>query len=379
MGLIGKIGASISRKRLLKKLAKCGDNVTIGKNCRLLGAIECGNNVFVNEGAYFVSTRAKLIIGDNCVFGPNVTVYTGDHATRVIGKHIIDVTDEDKEKLGGNFDQDVIIEEGCWIGTRAIILKGVTIGKGSVVGAGAIVTKDIPPYSIYVGAPPPQNIPKIHRRANFGTQKEITREHIWGIEKMKMILRKFRDKRKKKLFCQQVTVNPLDFTLFPGGECQNTGGKEKVSIGRHCTVGALLQAFYGGEIHIGNNTYIGPGSIIQSKERVCIGDGVIIANNVLIVDNNNHPVDPTMRLQMSACNDYLHDELWGWKYADSSPIVIEDNVWIGRDSRIMKGVTIGKGSIVALGAIVTKDVPPYTIVAGNPAKVVKQLSVGDEP
>ena len=56
-------------------------------------------------------------------------------------------------------------------------------------------------------------------------------------------------------------------------------------------------------------------------------------------------------------NDFLH----------------EDNVWLGRDCRIMKGVTVGKGSIVALGAIVTKDVPPYTVVAGNPAKVVKQL------
>ena len=140
----------------------------------------------------------------------------------------------------------------------------------------------------------------------------------------------------------------------------------------------MLQAAYGGEIHIGNNTYIGPGSIIQSKEQVRIGNSVIIANNVLIVDNNNHPVDPVMRLQMSACNDFLHDELWGWKYADSKPIIIEDNVWIGRDSRIMKGVRIGKGSIVALGAIVVKDVPPYTIVAGNPAKVVKQLRIEEE-
>jgi acetyltransferase-like isoleucine patch superfamily enzyme len=100
----------------------------------------------------------------------------------------------------------------------------------------------------------------------------------------------------------------------------------------------------------------------------------VIANNVLIVDNNNHPTDPSMRLQMSACDDFLNDELWSWKYADSKPIVIEDNVWIGRDSRIMKGVTIGRGSIVALGAVVTKDVPSYTIVAGNPARVVKNLS-----
>ena len=168
-------------------------------------------------------------------------------------------------------------------------------------------------------------------------------------------------------------ADPVDLTLFSGAACQNTGARENVTIGVHCTLGCLFQALYGGKITVGNNTYIGPSSIIQSKESVTIGNCVIIANSVLIVDNNNHPVDPTMRLQMSACNDFLPDELWGWKYADSKPIIIEDNVWIGRDSRIMKGVHIGKGSIVALGAIVTKDVPPYTVVAGNPARVVKQL------
>ena len=151
--IIRKLISPIRKKKLMKGLTKYGEDVTVGKNCTFLGNIECGNHIFINEGAYFASTRAKLIIKDHCMFGPNVTIYTGDHAIRVIGKHIIDVTDADKDKLGGNFDQDVVIEEGCWIGTRAIILKGVRIGKGSVIGAGAIVTKDVPDYSIYVGSP----------------------------------------------------------------------------------------------------------------------------------------------------------------------------------------------------------------------------------
>ena len=58
----------------------------------------------------------------------------------------------------------------------------------------------------------------------------------------------------------------------------------------------------------------------------------------------------------------------------AAPIVIEDNVWIGKRAAILKGVHIGKGSIIGLGAIVTKDVPPYCIVAGNPARIVKTLS-----
>lgn len=191
---------------------------------------------------------------------------------------------------------------------------------------------------------------------------------------MRKLLVKLQEKKRKKLFCRNVSVDPKRLTIFSSVSCKNTGAPEMVSIGEHCTLGCLLQALYGGRITIGENTYIGPQTIIQAKEPITIGNNVIIANNVLIVDNNNHPTAPDMRLKMSACDNYLTDELWTWKYADSKPVIIEDNVWIGRDSRILKGVHIGKGSIVGLGAIVTKDVPPYTVVAGNPARVVKQLS-----
>lgn len=164
-----------------------------------------------------------------------------------------------------------------------------------------------------------------------------------------------------------------EITFGKGARCQNSGPKNNVVIGKHCTISALFQALYGGKITVGNNVYIGCNTILQSKESVAIHDNVIIANNVVVVDNNNHPTSPTARLSMSACDNYMKDELWTWKHAESKPIVIEENVWIGRDARILKGVTIGKGSIVALGAVVTHDVPPYTVVAGNPAKVVKHL------
>ena len=187
------------------------------------------------------------------------------------------------------------------------------------------------------------------------------------------IYRKIRETKKKKRFLSKVKVDAAKLTLMSSAECRTSGEGSSVCIGVHCTIGALFLAHFGGKIRVKSNTYIGPNTILQSKERIEIGDNVIIANNVLIVDNNNHPTDPALRLKMSQCDDFMHDELWSWKYADSAPIVIEDNVWIGRDSRILKGVTVGKGSIVALGSIVTKDVPPYTIVAGNPAKVVKHL------
>lgn len=190
---------------------------------------------------------------------------------------------------------------------------------------------------------------------------------------LRRILQFYRLKNTKRSFHRNAIADKNTIYL-QGARCTNTGSLDCVTIKSHCTIGGQLICNFGGKIFVGQNTYIGPGTVIQAKENITIGDNVIIANNVVIMDNNNHPTDPQMRIKMSACDDFLHDELWSWKYSDSAPVIIEENVWIGRDARIMKGVTIGKGSIVALGAIVTHDVPPYCVVAGNPAKVVKHLS-----
>ena len=191
------------------------------------------------------------------------------------------------------------------------------------------------------------------------------------------LYRKFHRQKNEKTFRAKAIVGE-NISLIVNSESVNTGAKENIKIGNHGFVGGAFQALCGGKIEVGNNIYIGTGTYLQSKESIKIGDNVIISNNVLIVDNNNHPVSPEERMKMSQCENYMTDKLWTWEYADSSPIVIEDNVWIGKNAVIMKGVTVGKGSIIALGAIVTKDVPPYSIVAGNPAKVVKQLYKTEE-
>ena len=169
---IKKLLYGIIQKHRRKSLKKCGMNVRVSKGCNLQGNIECGDNITIGVGAYFVSTGATIRIHDHVVFGPNVTIYSGDHPTNVIGKHISEITDNDKKSLGWEYDADVVIESGCWIGTRAIILKGVTIGRGSVIGAGAVVTKDVPPYSIYTGAPS-QKI-----RERFNKEQIIEHERI---------------------------------------------------------------------------------------------------------------------------------------------------------------------------------------------------------
>ena len=107
-----------------------------------------GDYTSIPKGATFYCTEASLTIGKKVIFGPHPTIITGDHRIDVIGKYIMD----SKEKLSEN-DAPVIIEDDVWTGANVTILKGVTIGRGSVIAAGAVVTKSFPPYSIIGGVP----------------------------------------------------------------------------------------------------------------------------------------------------------------------------------------------------------------------------------
>lgn len=145
----------------------------------------------------------------------------------------------------------------------------------------------------------------------------------------------------------------------------------KITIGNNCDILGCLIAKCNSSIKIGDYTTIRGDSIVGSAANITIGSYVIISNNVHIYDNNNHPTSPHCRIDL--CKSGFYSSLWHWKYSDKEPIYIEDNVWIGERSTILKGVTIGRGSIVACNSVVTKSVPPYSIVAGNPAKIVKQI------
>lgn len=137
---------------LKSSFAHCGENVNLSYDIDVRGNqnIYVGSNVQIGPHAILWTTRAKIIFKDNVLIGPSLTVITGDHRTDVKGKHIIQVTDD--EKLPEH-DADVIIEEGVWIGANVTILKGVTIKEGAVIAAGSVVTKNVEPYTICAGVP----------------------------------------------------------------------------------------------------------------------------------------------------------------------------------------------------------------------------------
>jgi acetyltransferase-like isoleucine patch superfamily enzyme len=133
----------------LQLFASCGKNVIIAKDSRFTYKnIHIGNNVYIGSNALFMCTRAKIILGNNIMFGPHVFIITGGHRMDAIGRYMIDVKDKRSED-----DRDVVIHDDVWVGANSIILRGVTVGEGSVIAAGSVVTKDVIPYSIVGGSP----------------------------------------------------------------------------------------------------------------------------------------------------------------------------------------------------------------------------------
>ncbi|MBQ4071551.1 MAG: acyltransferase [Clostridia bacterium] len=132
--------------------AKCGKAVTVPRGCRFSGIenIHVGNNVSFGVGTTVLTTKAKLYIGNDVMFAPNVVIVTGDHRIDIPGRAMASVRDD--EKLPEN-DMDVVIEDDVWLGANVTVLKGVTIHTGSVISAGAVVTRDVEPYSIVGGVP----------------------------------------------------------------------------------------------------------------------------------------------------------------------------------------------------------------------------------
>lgn len=135
------------------KFISCGYGVTFNPFNSLLyyEHISVGNKAYIGPETMLMATpMARIILQDMALVGPRVSIITGNHSTHILGKLICDYLPEDKLL---NDDQDVVIESDVWVGTGAIILKGVRIGRGTIIGAGSVVTKSIPPYCIAAGVP----------------------------------------------------------------------------------------------------------------------------------------------------------------------------------------------------------------------------------
>lgn len=172
------------------------------------------------------------------------------------------------------------------------------------------------------------------------------------VHKLKKMLRLFSPKKSNNLFLDssvKIAENVVFDTRFGGS----------ITIGENCELmqGVLIMT-YGGTIEIGDRCSVNPYSILYGHGNLKIGNDVLIAAHTIIIPANHNFTDINIPIHSQGLT--------------TKGITIEDDVWIGAGCKILDGVTIGKGAVIAAGAVVNKNVLPYAIVGGVPAKELKK-------
>mgnify|MGYP003194788250 FL=1 len=343
MSLVRKIVAKIGQDSYIVPPFRCdyGDHVFIG------------NNTYINYNCCFLDS-AKVTIGDYVYMGPNCNIFTPCHP----------IHHELRKEKVTEYALPVTVGSHSWIGGDVVITPGVTIGENCVIGAGSVVTKDIPDNSIAVGNPC-----KVIRQIN-----DKDREYINSLilddetkdSKYKQENGYVYSAKDEAIFSiVKDTVHYVEIlNKLSNSEIQRRRDFLKTFVAK-LDEGAMINSpFYmefANHLEMGVNSFINYDCIMLNNAMVKLGDNVLVGPKVSFY-TAMHPIDAKQR------------EQW---LVYAKPITVEDNVWIGGSATILGGVTIGKNAIVGAGAVVTKDVEPNTIVVGNPARVLRKITAED--
>jgi acetyltransferase-like isoleucine patch superfamily enzyme len=171
----------------------------------------------------------------------------------------------------------------------------------------------------------------------------------------------------------RMLILPPSTKIEREAELFNFGPRAHFVVGEHGWIlGEVHVTAPRGRLAIGHHVVIGRHTRIWASLDIRIGHYVKISHAVDIHDSDSHPLDASLRRQGATafCERRERQDVRG---IAAAPVCVEDDAWICFKASILKGVTVGRGAIVAAGAVVTKDVEPYTMVAGNPARFVKRL------
>jgi len=172
-----------------------------------------------------------------------------------------------------------------------------------------------------------------------------------------------------------ILINGIDLRFDTKKE-----NRKYVEIGQNGLIRAsFIFESESGYVNIGNNVHIGGGTFI-SRSSITIQDDVTMAWGITLYDHDSHSIfwEHRKNDNYQCYSDFINYNgnnviNKDWSNVISKPILVESKVWIGFDVTILKGVTIGEGAVIGAKSVVTRDVPPWTVVAGNPARVVKQI------
>lgn len=152
-------------------------------------------------------------------------------------------------------------------------------------------------------------------------------------------------------------------------DIRKSGGQ--IHVGAGCMIeGHLITERPESRLTVHDNVYIGGGTNLDCVISITVESDVLISYGCIVADSDNHSTKYSVRKHDIA--DWLKGE-HNWSTHDHKPVIIKKGAWIGAHSIILKGVEIGEGSIVAAGSVVSKSVPPWSIVGGNPAKIIRAI------
>jgi acetyltransferase-like isoleucine patch superfamily enzyme len=181
--------------------------------------------------------------------------------------------------------------------------------------------------------------------------------------------KRWKRERQNKKNCQSLGKD----TLLEAS-LERRGEKGELHVGEECWIqGRLILERDESRIRIGDRVAIGGGTILDCALGITIEDDVIISYDCILADSDNHSLlSHERKADVANWKNGFHD----WSRSKMDSIRICQGAWVGARACILKGVTIGNGAVVGMGSVVTRDVPSYTVVAGNPAREVRRLDPG---
>jgi len=386
-------------------------NVALGRNGKVNAAVvfEASDGAMIRVGDGFVINRGvrmaaqeRIEIGNNCLIGEYTSIRDNNHRF-----------DQPELIIDQGYDVCPIrVEDDVWIGRGCCILPGVTIGRGSVVGANSVVNRSFPPGSVVAGAPARIIKERMIKRdfvrtdccehtggEGVGKAAPLSEDcdvdaEIWHLEKPPSSKGYYRlnahdvidgpkgadcsgccgDRTSVhrartvhqllKLICKilyHATAKHL-----PSSDCKHIGTLAKHVRSRVCrplflncgqNINIDRKAHFGPweKISLGDNSGVGANAYIDGE--VAIGSDVMMGRDVMIIGRNHESSDPSIPMRLQGFKPY-------------EPVSIADDVWIGARVVVLPGVSVGSHAIVGAGAVVASDVPPYAIVGGVPARVI---------
>lgn len=161
--------------------------------------------------------------------------------------------------------------------------------------------------------------------------------------------------------------------IGPNAKIRSVAARENARAGEFSYIdGEILLLTPESRVTMGRYCFLGAESRLWSQRSITIGDFVLIAPRVDIFDNDSHPLDAMQRRE-DAIDQFERKRPMDYGHVACAEVVIEDDVWIGTKSTIMKGIRIGRGAVIAAASVVTRDVEPFTLVGGNPAREIRKL------